>query len=267
MSNRHQRRAARRRAPDLLVDHFEAGTPLHGRPHAGLKTKTVKYWSDGSYSPASWHQCFVCGWPFQSPARSAGAFLIAVQASDPHPTEAAIGAVCDVCWGSKSLARNRGCGDDFPARRLSWRLVPINRSLTMRDARSIVSHCRQGGTLRKEFHCLRERPRRGEVQPSARRRACPHTLRGIGHCQRLAAPTGPRPVRRSDQRAGVGLRAQQLYRTRRRRCPCSRVRDTPTGSNRRRGSARRSTRQTSRGDQYGYEAVWWWPLRHRGRRT
>ena len=101
MSNRHQRRAARRRAPDLLVDHFEAGTSLHGRPHAGLKTKTVKYWSDGSYSPASWHQCFVCGWPFQSPARSAGAFLIAVQASDPHPTEAAI-APSATCAGAPS---------------------------------------------------------------------------------------------------------------------------------------------------------------------
>ena len=36
---------------DLIVDLFEAGTPLHGRPHAGLKQRTLAYYEAGSYSP------------------------------------------------------------------------------------------------------------------------------------------------------------------------------------------------------------------------
>jgi hypothetical protein len=110
MSSRHQRRADdaafRRRGDDLLVDLFEAGTSLHGRPRAGLTRRTLAYWDKGSYSRASRHQCFVCGWHFRSRARLAGAFLIAVRASDPRPTDAAVGAVCSECWvgpNSRSL--------------------------------------------------------------------------------------------------------------------------------------------------------------------
>ena len=59
MSSRHQRRADtaafRRASGDLLVDLFAAGTSLHGRPHAGLKQRTLAYWGKGSYSPTSRH--------------------------------------------------------------------------------------------------------------------------------------------------------------------------------------------------------------------
>ena len=112
MSRRHRCHHAdvaafRRRGDDLVVDLFPTGSSLNGRPHAALKQRTLVYYEAGSYSPASRHQCFCCGWHFHSRARLAGAFLIAVHAADPRPTSAAVGAVCDECWtgpNSKSLS-------------------------------------------------------------------------------------------------------------------------------------------------------------------
>lgn len=56
MSSRHRRHRAdvaafRRCGDDLLVDLFEAGTSLHGRPHAALKQRTLTFYEAGSYAP------------------------------------------------------------------------------------------------------------------------------------------------------------------------------------------------------------------------
>jgi len=114
--------AAFRRRGDLLTDLFAAGTDLRGRPHAGLKQRTVSYYEANSYSPASSHQCFVCQWHFHSRARLAAAFLIAVPAADPHPTAAAIGAICDACWRSESVSEI-----EISATRLLHRVCPGGR--------------------------------------------------------------------------------------------------------------------------------------------
>ena len=104
MTSRRADIARFRQSPgDLIVDLFEAGTSLRGRPHANLKQRTSVYYQAGSYTRSSSHQCFVCKWPFQSRARLAGAFLIAIPASEPRPASAAVGAVCNVGWAAKSL--------------------------------------------------------------------------------------------------------------------------------------------------------------------
>lgn len=72
----------------LLVDLFPAGTSLAGRPHAALKRRTLTFYEAGSYRMSSWHECFCCGWHFRTRAQLAGAFLVAVHAADPRPTDA-----------------------------------------------------------------------------------------------------------------------------------------------------------------------------------
>jgi hypothetical protein len=108
MSRRHRQlhadvAAFRGRGDDLLVDLFEVGA-VRGRPRAGLKRRTLTFYEAGSYAMASHHQCFVCGWHFRSRARLAGAHLIAVHATDPRPTSAAVGAICKLCWADQSLS-------------------------------------------------------------------------------------------------------------------------------------------------------------------
>jgi hypothetical protein len=55
VSNRNRHRADvaafRRCGDDLLVDLFEAGTSLHGRPLAALKQRTLTFYEAGSYAP------------------------------------------------------------------------------------------------------------------------------------------------------------------------------------------------------------------------
>ncbi|TYL93436.1 hypothetical protein FXB40_21640 [Bradyrhizobium rifense] len=123
----------RRSSGDLIVDLFEAGTPLHGCPNVGLKQRTLAYYEAGSYSPTSSHQCFVCQWHFRSRARLAGAFLIAVPAADPRPSSAAIGAVCDACWGSKSLPEI-----EIAATSLLRRVCPDGRFTPLPNPRAML---------------------------------------------------------------------------------------------------------------------------------
>jgi hypothetical protein len=89
---------------DLIVDLVPVGTPLDGRPHTALKQRSLLYYTAGSYSASSSHQCLVCQWRFRSRARLAGAHLIAIHAREARPTSAAVGAICDRCWGSESVS-------------------------------------------------------------------------------------------------------------------------------------------------------------------
>ena len=128
MSSRHQRRAnvahLRRSPGDLITDLFATGTSLHGRPHAGLKQRTLAFWDKGSYSPTSRHRCFACGWHFRSPERLAGAFLIAIRASDPRPTDAAVGAVCSECWVGPN---SKSPSEIEVAATIKMRMLPVVR--------------------------------------------------------------------------------------------------------------------------------------------
>ena len=62
MSSRHRRHRAdvaafRRCDDDLLVDLFEAGTSLHGRPHAALKQRTLTFCGEPDEAmPAAWQR-------------------------------------------------------------------------------------------------------------------------------------------------------------------------------------------------------------------
>ena len=53
-----------------------------------LGARTRPFYEAGSYRMSSWHECFCCGWHFRTRAQLAGAFLVAVHAADPRPTDA-----------------------------------------------------------------------------------------------------------------------------------------------------------------------------------